>query len=182
MNQHYFVGISVPPEQTISLIKATQAMELTKTHKIVVAPEDMHITLMYLGAVDTHQMNELINYMERVSKCNNPFDIISSSVQTFGNEETPRVVYAKIEEKLELHSIQKELLLSATETGLFLDKKPFVPHITLAKKWSGFGQMQSIITFNKPISFHVEEFSLFEIRPSQNPKYKPIATFQLGDR
>lgn len=182
MNQHYFVGIPVPTQQTISLMKATQKMELKKTHKIVVAPEDMHITLMYIGRVNPHQMNKLFKYMESVSKSHKPFEINSTSVQVFGNEETPRVVYSKIEEKLELYSLQKELSIGASETGLLLDEKLFVPHITLAKKWSGFGQMQSIFSYTKPISFIVEKFSLFEIRPNQNPKYNPIATFQLGDR
>ena len=182
MNQHYFVGISVPKQQAISLIKTTHEMELKKPHKIVVASEDMHITLMYLGAINPHQMHELIKYMESASKCHNPFEIHSTSVRVFGNEEMPRVVYANIVEKQELHSLQTDLSIGATKTGLMLDKKPFVPHITLSKKWSGLGQMQSIISFNNPISFNVEKFSLFEIRPNQSPKYKPIATFQLGDR
>lgn len=182
MNQHYFVGIPVPTEQTISLIKATHEMELKKTHKIVVAPEDMHITLMYLGAVNPHQINELTKYMGSVSESHNPFEINTTSVQVFGNEEKPRVVYSKIEEKLELYSLQNDLSIGGSETGLLLDKKPFAPHITLAKKWGGFGQMHSIISYTKPISFIVEKFSLFEIRPNQTPKYKPIATFQLGDR
>lgn len=182
MNQHYFVGIPVPKQQAISLIKTTHEMELKKTHKIVVASEDMHITLMYLGAFNPNQMHELIKYMESASKCHNPFEIHSTSVRVFGNEEMPRVVYANIVEKQELHSLQSDLSIGATKTGLMLDKKPFVPHITLSKKWSGLGQMQSIISFNNPISFNVEKFSLFEIRPNQSPKYKPIATFQLGDR
>lgn len=182
MNQHYFVGISVPKQQACTLIKAAHEMELKKTHKIVVASEDMHITLMYLGAVNPHQMNEFIKYMECASKCHNPFEIHSPSVRVFGNEKMPRVVYAKIGEKQELHSLQTDLSKGAFQKGLLLDKKPFVPHITLAKKWSGFGQMQNIISFNNQISFPVGEFSLFEICPNQSPKYKPIATFQLGDR
>jgi 2'-5' RNA ligase len=182
MNQHYFVGISVPTQQALSLEKATQEMKLANTHKIVVVPEDMHITLMYLGAVESHQISKLIDYMESVSKRKNQFNIISHSVKLFGHEEKPRVVFANIDDAPMLQSLQNELSLGAKETGLTLDKKPFVPHITLAKKWSGYGLMQALISFNEPISFTVEQFSLFEIRPSQSPKYKPIATFQLGDR
>ncbi|MET1013450.1 MAG: RNA 2',3'-cyclic phosphodiesterase [Paenisporosarcina sp.] len=182
MNQHYFVGISIPIQQALTLQKATNNMELCKTHKVVVVPEDMHITLMYLGAVSPHQISNLAIYMEFVSKGKNHFNIVIQSVQLFGHEEKPRVVYADIDHAPMLHSLQSELTLGATETGLLLDKKPFVPHITLAKKWSGEGQMQTIYSFSEPISFTVEQFSLFEIQPNQNPKYIPIATFPLGDR
>ena len=182
MNQHYFVGISVPSQQAHSIHIASYEMELRKTHKIVVEPEDMHITLIYLGAIASHQMSFVLDTLSSVSKRKRQIEIISPCVQLFGNEEKPRVVYAKINDEPMLQSLQSELAKCATIKGLQLDEKPYIPHITIAKKWRGLGKMHTNVIFKEPISFTVNQFSLFEIHPTQIPKYKSIATFQLGDR
>ncbi|MBR3062086.1 MAG: RNA 2',3'-cyclic phosphodiesterase, partial [Exiguobacterium sp.] len=59
-----------------------------------------------------------------------------------------------------------------------LDRKSFVPHVTLAKKW-GEGERVPYV----PPEFHatesVEELILYEVQPTHTPAYRAVDVFPL---
>lgn len=181
MMQHYFVGIQVPGKEAEILNQMKNSMELDKTHKIPVSPENMHITLLFLGALDKEVLAKLISQMEKVAPKNKPFEVTSNSLQLFGNPQQPRVVFANIEENHLLIQLQKDLGECVDSLSISRDDKSYIPHITLAKKWRNTEPLRPLLTFKAPIIFDVKHFYLYEIQPSKSPKYKPIVYFQLGD-
>ena len=181
MIKHYFIGIQIPGREAAVFNQMKTVMELHKTHKIPVAREDMHITLFFLGAVEKDVLTKLIREIEKVAPKHTSFQLTSSSVKLFGNPVKPRVVYANIEESQELMNLQKELSNCVTSLSISLDDKPYVPHITLAKKWRNTEPLRPLSIFDTPVEFKVEHFYLYEIQPNNSPKYKPIAIFQLGE-
>lgn len=180
-NQHYFIGIQVPGREASLFNQLKNSMELDQTHKISVAPEDMHITLLFLGGMEKSLLAKLIKQLEQIAPLNKSFKVTSSSVQVFGKPTQPRVVYANIEDNHLLNQLQKELSNCVDSIGIRQDEKSFIPHITLAKKWRNTEEMRPLLPFNTAITFDVSHFYLYEIHPTKSPKYKPIAYFQLGD-
>ncbi|MFX3673173.1 MAG: RNA 2',3'-cyclic phosphodiesterase [Paenisporosarcina sp.] len=181
MIQHYFIGIQIPGKEAAIFDQKKNFMELQKSHKIPVAPEDMHITLVYLGAVEKEVLHKLIQEIEIVAPKNSSFQLTSSQVKVFGNPSKPRVVYANIEENPVLMRLQKVLATCMNFVSMNYEEKKYVPHITLAKKWRDTEQFRALSTFNEPITFEVKHFYIYEIHPNKSPKYKPIAMFQLGE-
>lgn len=181
MNQHYFIGIQVPGKEASIFNLMKNSMELDQTHKIPVAPEDMHITLLYLGEMEKPLLAKLIKQIEQIAPLNKSFKVTSSSVQVFGKPTQPRVVYANIEDNQLLNQLQKELSNCVDSLGINQNEKSYIPHITLAKKWRNMGEMHPLLPFDTSITFDVAHFYMYEIHPTKSPKYKPIAYFQLGD-
>lgn len=182
MNQHYFIGIQVPKNEALTIEQMKNKMGLHKTHKVLPVPEDMHITLLYLGALEKDVLFKLIKAIEQIAHEYKHFHLTSNVVRFFGNPVKPRVVYANIEENQFLIHLQSKLCSIIKSFRISDDGKPYVPHITLAKKWRDNNKETcSMSSFETPIEFEVNQFSIYEIHPNQSPKYKPIATFRLGD-
>jgi 2'-5' RNA ligase len=182
MIQHYFIGIQVPKKEALIIDQMRSKMKLHNTHKILPVPEDMHITLLYLGAVEKEIVFQLIKSIELIAHEYKIFQLTSNEVLFFGNPVKPRVVYANIEENELLIHLHRKLRSIIKSLGISVDEKAFVPHITLAKKWRNSNEeICAMSSFEIPIKFEVNQFSIYEIHPNLSPKYKPIATFRLGD-
>ncbi|MGM0897336.1 MAG: RNA 2',3'-cyclic phosphodiesterase [Bacillota bacterium] len=177
MSTHYFIGIRIPQETAEKIAQARNSWEMA-THKRSTPPGDMHITLVFIGEDRFGELEEIAERMERISQT--PFRLRTDGVKTFGNPETPRIVYAALSDSPELMELQLAVQQQLGPLKLSTDPKPFVPHITLASRWRG-GSLPEKLELEE-LEFPVESFSLFEIHPRETPRYKEIQTYLLkGD-
>ncbi|MFC4714457.1 RNA 2',3'-cyclic phosphodiesterase [Planococcus dechangensis] len=174
MSTHYFIGIRIPADIAQHIAQARDSWELT-THKRKTPAVDMHITLLFIGE---DRFGELPEIVERLSDIRQgKFQLELVGVKTFGNPETPRIVYAALKESPELLELQADVKRRLASLQLTTDLKPFVPHITLASRWNG-GLFSKGLQLEK-LKFSVESFSLFRIHPRENPRYVEIHTYPL---
>lgn len=179
MQTHYFIGINVPEAAAKELAEARGKWNL-QSHKKYTRPQDMHITLLFIGSAEETQLQAAAQALEEISQA--PFDLSINGVKTFGNPQTPRIIYAAIADSTPLMELQEKVREITQKFNLSSDQKPFVPHITLAAKWAGGREMEGAPVFEMPsISFRVEEFSLFRIEPQNMRKYVPQATYRLQE-
>jgi RNA 2',3'-cyclic 3'-phosphodiesterase len=99
-----------------------------------VDPSGIHLTLAFLGELDDAQLKRAIEAATLAARQVQPFTYHLTRLDIFGSPRQPRVVWMGIEESsgslARLHSIlQQELARSGFET----DKRPFSPHLTLAR-------------------------------------------------
>lgn len=177
MSMHYFIGIRIPPETAEKIAQVRNSWGLA-THKRSTPSGDLHITLVFIGE---DRFGELEEIAERLGKINKgSFRLRLDGVKTFGNPETPRIVYAALKHSPELMDLQLAVLQQLDSLELKTDPKPFVPHITLASRWNG-GSFPDGLDMEE-LEFPVEAFSLFEIHPRATPRYEEIQTYTLkGD-
>lgn len=177
MQTHYFIGINVPKSVSAQLAETRDGWELN-SHKKYTDAYNMHITLLFIGSADEVQLRAAAKALEDISLAS--FDLTIEGVKTFGNPETPRIIYAALAESAPLMELQEKIKKTVESFGISLDQKPFVPHITLAAKWAGGAEMETDkLPELMPISFRVEEYSLFRIEPQHTRKYVPQAVYQL---
>ncbi|HSP21902.1 MAG TPA: RNA 2',3'-cyclic phosphodiesterase [Planococcus sp. (in: firmicutes)] len=179
MQTHYFIGINVPEAAARQLAEARGHWGL-HSHKKYTRPQDMHVTLLFIGSAEEHQLQAAAQALEDISHA--AFDLSIAGVKLFGNPQTPRIIYAAIMDSAPLMELQEKVKETVEKFDLSPDKKPFVPHITLAAKWAGGAEMETVQALElPPISFHVEEFTLFRIEPQNMHKYVPQATYRLQE-
>ena len=99
-----------------------------------VDPSGIHLTLAFLGELDNAQLERAIEAATLAARQVQPFTYRLTRLDIFGSPRQPRVVWMGIEEAsgslARLHSLlQNELARSGFET----DKRPFSPHLTLAR-------------------------------------------------
>lgn len=175
MHKHYFVGIPIPQDVAKQLANTRKSWNL-QSHKIYSSPEDMHITLCFIGPASVERISALMADLSRIRQPR--FSLTVKGVETFGNPDTPRVVYAAVKDEPGLFELHQKIIEAARFNDLAGDQKGLVPHITLAKKWAGGKPFQTELDV-RPVSFEVPSFSVFEIQPRLQPKYLPICTINL---
>jgi 2'-5' RNA ligase len=98
-----------------------------------VKPENIHLTLDFLGHVDIDKIRPLEAAMAQAVQRLEKFSIAVSGTGTFGKPRRPRVVWAGIADCPPLLELQRKTTeaLQAAEVGF--DDKPFSPHLTLGR-------------------------------------------------
>ena len=182
MQQHYFIGITIPPtfKNLVDMFK--KKYQLEKTYKVIPHLEDLHVKLLYLGAVSDELLPSLKVELSEIATHHQAFSMHVDGQSYFGTATAPRVVYLSVAESKTLSSLQKEIEHTIAKQ---LDRpisEHFIPHVTIAKKRKSANddgiQMEKVL----PIEMSVQSFSLFTVHPDQSPKYKALETFTLSKR
>ena len=95
----------------------------------VVARENFHLTLMFLGEVAEPALEDVHLELQAVSAA--PVTVTVTGAGAFGA--TPRAIYAAVADTPELSHLQAKIAQAARRAGLNIEKRRFVPHITLTR-------------------------------------------------
>lgn len=180
---HYFFAVKLPNEAKSFLDKWVQAHKVDYPFGKWVHPEDFHITLAFLGFAEEDKKENAVNSMGEAISGIPSFSLTLNQIGTFGPPKSPRIFWAGVNESDVLKELQKRVYKQCLDIGFQVDKKPFKPHITLARKWKGEqpyekGRVIPIDT-DRPFSFSVDEVVLYETHLDKTPKYKEFARFTL---
>lgn len=128
-----FIAIKILPEEelikTLAIFKKSLASEKIKW----VEPNNLHLTLKFVGDTSHGQVEEIKNLLENISNQFGRFSLTLNGLGFFKSKGQPRVLFAKLEydESLELiYNILEERL---SKIGIEKDKRDFKPHLTLAR-------------------------------------------------
>ena len=128
-----FIAALIPDTVRAALSAAREQLQRAATDRALrwVAPENYHITLLFLGEQDVARIPAIIEAMETARAGVAPFEIAVRGLGVFPNWNRPNVLWAGVSEGGALLT----QLANALERAL-LDApsgKPFHPHITLAR-------------------------------------------------
>lgn len=150
-----------------------------------VQPENMHLTLLFLGEIDESKIQPICSVLRLAAENHTPFDILFSGLGTFPNRKAPRVLWIGVQEGARpLCNLQQDIQQQITSLQLSFDKKKFHPHVTLGRSkgrphsltmkqglWdsqagvihvNGFALIQSQLGGPQPVYTELESFPLHE--------------------
>lgn len=177
--QHYFIGFKIPETVAEHLDQARSTWDLQETHKVIPHVSDLHITLLYLGGVEEELFQKLSGRLDDLEVTCPSFDLTIKGVSTFGSSRKPRVIHASVEEQSKLKQLHGHVKNIAESLNFKVDQKLFVPHITLAKKWIGNGELDIGNMQVEQMNFTIEHFSIYSIHPQKIPSYQAVKTVNL---
>ncbi len=184
LNHHYFYAVKLPNEVKSFLNEWIQTKKSEFPFKNWVYPEDYHITLAFLGFVEENRLKNSIEATSEILAGEQSFSMVLNELGIFGAAKSPRIFWADVQRSERLMEIQKKVYNSCVKSGFELDKKPFRPHITLARKWVSdrsfnHDSLLRIKDGGEEYSFQVKEIVLYESHVEKTPKYKEIVAFPL---
>ncbi len=99
-----------------------------------VAPEKMHLTVIFLGDIPLESVSGVCDVMDRVAGEIQPFVVEIAGAGWFGSERSPKVLWADIPgpPKL-LADLHGRLSAEIDSMGVPLETRPFRPHLTLGR-------------------------------------------------
>lgn len=107
-----------------------------------IPPEQMHITLVFIGDVFSGQVDGIAEVLESAARDCAGFNMKITGLGVFGSRHQPRVVWAGVGEgAAEAVALQARVVRGLSTLELAFDNRPFSPHLTLGRvKSSGMAR------------------------------------------
>jgi 2'-5' RNA ligase len=98
-----------------------------------VSPENIHLTLKFLGDVSLSNIDVLKEVLQ-TEAANHPSMVICvGGVGAFPKVRNPRVIWVGVEAPPELETLQRGIDIQTARIGYAPDQRPFSPHLTLGR-------------------------------------------------
>ena len=175
-----FAAIALPDEVRAALVLLQHELPVPR----VVAPENLHLTLCFLGELNGPTLEEAHHAFKAIDAT--PFALSLNGVGVFGGAK-PRLVYAGVTESVPLRRLQAKIETAARTVGISVERRRFVPHVTLAylnPNKVDVPRMEEFVAqglgFSTP-SFGVDDFRLYESRLGNGPAiYDELVQYPLA--
>ena len=140
-----------------------------------VEPQNIHITLRFLGNITPKMVDEIHERMQKIQFI--PFDVKLQGVGAFPNLRYPRVVWAGIREGAnQLRGIFDQLEPQLRGLGFAPDSKGFSPHLTIARVKSGRNkaELAKCLQENVNLEFGIVKANCLRLKRSDLTPKGPI--------
>jgi RNA 2',3'-cyclic 3'-phosphodiesterase len=129
-----FVAISLPTELKVKLVTLQQEFRQTSLDATWVKEAGFHVTLKFLGEIQTARIQSIAASMIETAQQYHPFRVMIKGVSIFPNELHPRVLWVGLEDEGGvLGRLQRGLEESLAQEGFPHEERSYNPHLTLAR-------------------------------------------------
>jgi 2'-5' RNA ligase len=130
-----FIAIEIPSEIQQAIARATAGLQEAVPRPAVrwVAPQNIHLTLKFLGDVSPANLEQLARSL-RVETANHPvFRASIGGVGVFPHPRQPRVIWIGCQAPPALVSLYRGVEAVCARLGYVAEKRAFSPHLTLGR-------------------------------------------------
>lgn len=168
-------------------ISAVQELVTDASGVRLTDPENVHVTLKFLGDVDEGRVPNLVETLEEAvdAAAVEPFRAEFSGLGAFPSEEYIRVLWVGVREgSSELMRLHEEIEERTVELGFDSEDHEFTPHATIARMDHAGGkeQVQRALRETDPTvgTRSIEEVRLTEsVLGDDGPEYTTLERFEL---
>lgn len=177
MSHRLFVALTPPQSARDALIDTMEGMDAARWQ----ADEQLHITLRFVGEVDTPVANDLAAALGMIGM--KDFPVTIASVGHFARRDRAKAIWAAITPSPQLSELQHKVERACRAVGLAPETRKFVPHVTLARL-SGTTHIAEWLDRHARIRldpFMAGAFTLYESTLGKaGSRYDPVVRYPLG--
>jgi RNA 2',3'-cyclic 3'-phosphodiesterase len=185
-----FVALEIPSavrDNLAALIKELHSADFAsaKHRARWVRPENLHVTLKFIGHVDAARLDAIRARLSQV-RSDSPVDVRFRGLGFFPVEKHPRVLWAGMEASPNLAALANDIDQQLEPLGIARETRAFTPHLTLARfdppgisdKLRAAIQKNTACEFG---AFRTNEFHLIEskLKPS-GAEYTTLQSFPFA--
>lgn len=126
-----FFAVPAPPE--VRALAGDAQARLAGLRAALPSPEDLHVTLAFLGDADPGTVEALLGLGRRAAAGCAPFPLRTAGLGGFPRPAAARLLYLAFEPQPALAALAGRLREALREARVPFDPKPFRPHLTLAR-------------------------------------------------
>jgi RNA 2',3'-cyclic 3'-phosphodiesterase len=174
-----FVATGFPPGVRSAIAERLRQVDVPGRG---VDPADWHVTLRFLGEIDTVAFERLLAALDELP-AHDPFVVRLTSLGAFPQPRKASVVWIGIEEGSEaLGELQEMAEDAADMAGLGREERPFHPHVTLARVRPPT-DVRRLLEWTPPFDIRSPVSEIVILRShtrATGPKYEVMERFALG--
>jgi 2'-5' RNA ligase len=187
-----FIAIELSAEIKAALNKLQEQLKTANADVKWVKPQNIHLTLKFLGEIDEKKLKMIIQILEDASGKMSSFYIRLSSLGAFPKINFPRVIWVGIDKgDKETQELAAALEEKIAKIGIPKESRPFSSHITIGRIRSALnrenlvkilGELAAQFSNQAAAEFRVTKITLFKstLMP-QGPIYEVIKEAPLKD-
>ena len=126
-----FVAVELEQEITDELARVISALDRRGVR--TVRPEDVHLTLKFLGDVQESNIPAIASAISQVVEPNRPFTVQVGRFGAYPDDSAPRVLWVGVDGAAVLLSMRADIEESLSSLGIPMDRRRWSPHLTLAR-------------------------------------------------
>ncbi|WP_201319189.1 RNA 2',3'-cyclic phosphodiesterase [Paenibacillus sp. EPM92] len=184
-----FVAIPIPPDIRSALKQEMESMRMLYRFHKWVHPDDLHITLKFLGAASPEARRQMVQGLSDLTGSLGSFTLRLEGWGTFGRPASPGILWEGVGGDLDrLSLLQAAVEQAASQSGFEREEHPYRPHLTVARKYSGASPFQldqwtaHLKNQDVPLrTWRVQEVVLYQSHLGRTPMYEKIELFHLAD-
>lgn len=173
-----FIALALPE----SHITALQAVQARLPVPRVVPPENLHLTLAFLGEQPEETLEEVHEALTTVVA--RPVKVTLTGLGLIGGAQ-PRGVFAGVSDSKTLLALRKSVEKATRSAGLTLERRRFTPHVTLARTRPGQVNATELTTtllqtplMLEPVKLHAFHLFSSTLHP-EGARYEVLASYPL---
>ena len=132
--------IAVDIDVFSKLLEFEKEIKETGANVKLVEPENVHITLKFLGDTDESRIDEIDKIMKDAVKEIDPFNIQLEGAGVFPNQNYIKVIWMGIKQGEPIGLIARKIDEPLSKMGFKKEKRGFSPHLTIARVKSAKGK------------------------------------------
>ncbi len=183
-----FIAIPLPAAVQTAMARDMALLREQLSFQKWVHPEDLHLTLKFIGDIAPSALRALEAGLERVAARSVPFPLRLDGAGTFGPPRAPRVLWAGLAGGLQaLHRLQADVERQAAEAGYAPEARAFAPHVTLARRFAGCDSVGPGVTgvtgvgagkaWSADADWLVDRIVLYRTHMGRSPMYERIGEY-----
>ncbi|GAB4410848.1 MAG: RNA 2',3'-cyclic phosphodiesterase [Anaerolineae bacterium] len=189
-----FIAIELSTETQTALAELQQRLKMVVPPHSVrwTAPENIHLTLHFLGDVAVDEVNKISDLMQAATSTCSPFALTLGGLGCFPNTRRPRIVWTGVSGQMDiLLKLHRELGEGLKTIGFTPEARPYSPHLTVGRVKDDLpqrllSQLGQVLEQTQPQVGQVATLNVAEIHLMQSdlkpvgPIYTPLAAAALN--
>jgi 2'-5' RNA ligase len=186
-----FIAITLAPAQMAHLQELQRELRSRLTgHGIRwVRPDQLHLTLRFLGNVDRERLADLSVALHQACAGAAPFPLAFEGVGCFPDTGQPRVIWAGLRGELDsLQRIQARVRQGTQSFGDHQEERAFRPHLTIGRVEKGGRESREVrrqiesVRASTLEPWTVRQIHLIQSQlTSAGPRYTALTSIAIGD-
>lgn len=186
-NIRTFIAVDVSPEVQIMARRLIQKLTQAGVDYRWVAPENMHLTLKFLGNIQDREVPDVCRAVTSAVANLPPISVTVRGLGAFPSRARPRILWMGIEHGHdELIALQQAVEAALHPLGFLRERQDYRPHLTLGRQpagqrdvvpWTELMESEANTIFG---GFEVDAVVVYASYLERNgPVYTPMATIEL---
>jgi 2'-5' RNA ligase len=134
MGLRTFVAIEVPEDISSSITHAIAPLRSLLADSVKwVKPDNIHITLKFLGDTPKERIVEIESALARATGGIGPMNVTVKGLGAFPDQRKPNVLWVGLECPPVITELKEHMEIELSRLGFEFDNKPFSPHLTVGR-------------------------------------------------
>jgi 2'-5' RNA ligase len=182
-----FIGVALDKAIRDRTVALQETLGRTGTEVKWVEPENLHVTMLFLGEVDEREIPKVCGIVAEISGQHSAFLMSVETAGCFPNPRRPRILWVGVAEGAQpLCAIHDALEIPLQELGYRREERKYMPHITLGRVKSDRSTEELAAALGKQVAWKGGEIMVRELHimgsqlTPQGPVYTVLSRAKLG--